>query len=183
MNVIPEGDLYRLVAKSEMPDAEKFESWIFDEVLPTIRKTGMYVTEEAKEKLMRKAVREEAYLLNAKSRAIRTIERCIKDSRLSPIAVTVFGLAQIKEITGQIVEFPTQTERHYSATEIAEELGVSAALIGRLSNTAYMKTDQYGIWVLDKSASSVKQVSAFRYNAAGRDKLAELVAERQRKAQ
>jgi len=42
MNVIPEGDIYRLAAKSELPGAEEFESWIFDEVLPTIRKTGSY---------------------------------------------------------------------------------------------------------------------------------------------
>lgn len=42
VNTIPEGDLYRLVAKSELPAAEKFESWVFDEVLPAIRKTGSY---------------------------------------------------------------------------------------------------------------------------------------------
>ena len=42
MNVIPEGDLYRLIVNSELPSAEKFESWVFDEVLPTIRKTGSY---------------------------------------------------------------------------------------------------------------------------------------------
>lgn len=42
MNVIPEGDIYRLSAKSELPGAEKFESWIFDEVIPSIRKTGTY---------------------------------------------------------------------------------------------------------------------------------------------
>jgi len=46
MSVIPEGDIYRLVAKSELPGAEKFEAWIFDEVLPCIRKTGMYATDE-----------------------------------------------------------------------------------------------------------------------------------------
>lgn len=42
MKVIPEGDLYRLIANSELPSAEKFESWVFDEVLPAIRKTGGY---------------------------------------------------------------------------------------------------------------------------------------------
>ncbi|MDR3598427.1 phage antirepressor KilAC domain-containing protein [Clostridium sp.] len=46
MNVIPEGDIYRLTAKSELPGAEKFESWVFDEVLPSIRKHGMYATDE-----------------------------------------------------------------------------------------------------------------------------------------
>lgn len=37
---ITEGDLYRLIMKSKLPSAEKFESWVMDEVLPTIRKTG-----------------------------------------------------------------------------------------------------------------------------------------------
>lgn len=40
---IPEGDIYRLAAKSELPGAERFESWIFDEVLPSIRKNGGYI--------------------------------------------------------------------------------------------------------------------------------------------
>lgn len=40
--VIPEGDMYRLISKSKLKSAERFEEWVFDEVLPTIRKTGAY---------------------------------------------------------------------------------------------------------------------------------------------
>lgn len=43
MSFITEGDIYRLAARSKLPGAEKFESWIFDEVLPSIRKTGGYM--------------------------------------------------------------------------------------------------------------------------------------------
>lgn len=46
MKFIPDGDVYRLVAHSRLPSAEKFESWIFDNVLPTIRRTGGYVANE-----------------------------------------------------------------------------------------------------------------------------------------
>lgn len=42
MSYINEGDLYRLIMKSKLPSAEKFESWVMNEVLPTIRKTGSY---------------------------------------------------------------------------------------------------------------------------------------------
>lgn len=42
ISYINEGDLYRLIMKSKLPSAEKFESWVMDEVLPTIRKTGSY---------------------------------------------------------------------------------------------------------------------------------------------
>lgn len=41
---ISEGDIYRLAARSKLPGADEFESWIFDEVLPSIRKTGGYQT-------------------------------------------------------------------------------------------------------------------------------------------
>ena len=43
---ITEGDLYRLITHSKLPTAEKFESWVFDEVLPAIRKHGAYMTPE-----------------------------------------------------------------------------------------------------------------------------------------
>lgn len=39
MTFVTEGNVYRLIAHSKLPSAEKFESWVFDEVLPTIRKT------------------------------------------------------------------------------------------------------------------------------------------------
>ena len=42
MSYINEGDLYRLIMKSKLPSAEKFEAWVMDEVLPTIRKAGSY---------------------------------------------------------------------------------------------------------------------------------------------
>ena len=52
VNVIPEGDLYRLITNSELPTAEKFESWVFDEVLPSIRKHGAYMTNDVIERTL-----------------------------------------------------------------------------------------------------------------------------------
>ena len=43
VNFIPESDLYRLIARSHLPEAVKFEAWIFDEVLPSICKHGAYI--------------------------------------------------------------------------------------------------------------------------------------------
>lgn len=47
MNFLPEGDLYRLITHSKLPSAEKFERWVFDEVLPTLRQTGQYGADPA----------------------------------------------------------------------------------------------------------------------------------------
>ena len=52
VKVIPEGDVYRLIIKSKLPSAEKFESWVMDEVLPTIRKHGAYMTEQTIEEAL-----------------------------------------------------------------------------------------------------------------------------------
>ena len=46
LSFIPEGDVYRLIVHSKLPSAERFERWVFDEVLPTIRKHGAYITRE-----------------------------------------------------------------------------------------------------------------------------------------
>ena len=42
VNFIPEGDIYRLIVRSNLPSAERFEKWVFDEVIPQIRQTGGY---------------------------------------------------------------------------------------------------------------------------------------------
>lgn len=42
VSFVSEGDIYRLITHSKLPSAEKFESWVFDDVLPSIRKTGLY---------------------------------------------------------------------------------------------------------------------------------------------
>ena len=43
---IDEGNLYRLIIKSKLPSAKRFEKWIMDEVLPSLRKHGAYMSEE-----------------------------------------------------------------------------------------------------------------------------------------
>ena len=40
--LIPESDVYRLVMRSKLESAEKFQDWVMEEVLPSIRKTGKY---------------------------------------------------------------------------------------------------------------------------------------------
>lgn len=59
MKMITEGDIYRLVIKSQLPQAEKFESWVFDNVLPSIRKNGGYIAGQetlSDEELLSKAL-------------------------------------------------------------------------------------------------------------------------------
>ena len=45
LTYIPEGDVYRLIVHSKLPSAVRFERWVFDEVLPSLRANGIYITD------------------------------------------------------------------------------------------------------------------------------------------
>lgn len=49
---ISEGDMYRLITSSKLPAAERFEKWVYDEVLPSIRKHGAYMTKQTLDKAL-----------------------------------------------------------------------------------------------------------------------------------
>lgn len=69
-----------------------------------------------------------------------------------------------KELTGEfLLPLPSLKEKTYSATEIGEKLGISAAKVGALANRHGLKNEEYGEWFKDKSPHSKKEVSTFRY--------------------
>lgn len=56
---ITEPDVYRLITHSKLPNARRFEAWVFEEMLPSIRRTGGYVAakpDESPEEIMARAV-------------------------------------------------------------------------------------------------------------------------------
>ena len=71
LGYINEPNLFRLIIKSKKPEAEQFESWVMEEVLPSIRKTGSYSIEEPKyskmspeqQKVIESAIRQRAHVL------------------------------------------------------------------------------------------------------------------------
>lgn len=83
-NFLPEGDLYRLITHSKLPSAEKFEHWVFDEVLPAIRKNGMYGADPAELERLRRsnqALRDWFSLLAARKRDLVDIQSTLADVR------------------------------------------------------------------------------------------------------
>lgn len=59
LKYISEGDVYRLIVHSKLPAAERFERWVFDEVLPTIHKHGAYMTDD----VLHRAITEPDFLI------------------------------------------------------------------------------------------------------------------------
>jgi len=122
-------------------------------------------------------LRAEAMLLNAKTRQAKMMKETAIEfqSKLSDVSLHLLigGITEI--LMGKsLLPLPT-IEKTYSATDIGNELGVSSNRIGKIANRNNLKTDEYGITVLDKSPYSTKQIPSFRYNEKGRERLIELV--------
>lgn len=101
MNFITEGNLYRLITKSKLPDAEKYEVWVFDEVLPSIRKTGSYSVQQFRlPQTMAEALRLAADLvdqnqtLQLENEELKTKTRYVDQILLSKGTVTITQIAK-----------------------------------------------------------------------------------------
>lgn len=172
--LINESGLYSLVLSSKMPDAKKFRRWITSEVIPSIMRTGSYsMNGKPKPTNLNTEKRLAIQEMNAKTRQAKLLLDFAK-LNLSTESKTLLANEAGRIITGkQILPLP-ETERTYSAGEVGEMLGVSANKIGRTANAHGLKTDEYGITVLD-TAQNGKQIPTFRYNQHGIDKLKELL--------
>jgi prophage antirepressor-like protein len=153
---------------SRQPKADDFMDWVWD-VVESIRKTGAYALPGTKEEAALR--RAKAMQVNANTRAFKAIMATAGDKTLSPIAMQLFGLTALEEITGNKIDYRPETGRLWTASDIAAELGISAQALGRIAVKNDLKTAKYGIWALDKSPYGPKQVQTFRYNEAGRAKL------------
>lgn len=159
MKFIPESDVYRLAFGSKLPTAEKFTDWVTEEVLPSIRKTGGYT---AKTVSPIQKMNAEARLMNAKARQAKIM---LDFARLDLCTASKELLAAnaMQLMTGRQVLSLPETVKTYSAGEVGEMLGISANKVGRIANLNHLKTDEYGITVLD-TAPNGKQIPTFRYN-------------------
>jgi prophage antirepressor-like protein len=136
MNVIPEGDIYRLAAKSELPSAEAFESWIFDEVLPSIRKHGGYIAagqDETPEMIMARALKV----------ADATLER--HRLQLEQANSTILDQAPKVEYYDQVLE----SKGYLTVNMIASGLGISHIKLNKLLcewGIQYKQSDCYFLY-------------------------------------
>ena len=96
--------------------------------------------------------------------------------KLGDIAKQTAMARAVNDAAGiELLPLPKVEEHYHSASEVGEMLGVSAQKIGRVANANNLKSDEYGIFVMDKSAHSSKQVETFRYNTSGIDALRHLI--------
>ena len=150
--IINESGMYSLILSSKLEGAKRFKRWVTSEILPSIRKTGAYATDSAAaeykaRELRIKEMNAQARLINAETRRLTVLQ---KEKGLSQVAVDTLAVKAVERVTGKdLGDYLPQVEK--------------------------LKTDEYGITVMDKSRYSSKEVASFRYNEKGKAKLREIL--------
>lgn len=178
--IVNESGMYSLILSSKLEGAKRFKRWVTSEILPSIRKTGAYATDSAAAEYKTRELRiremnAQARLINAETRRLTVLQ---KGKGLSQVAVDTLAVKAVERVTGKdLGDYLPQVEKTYSASEVGNALGITAAKVGRLANAHGLKTDEYGITVMDKSRYSSKEVASFRYNEKGKQKIKEILSE------
>ena len=95
----------------------------------------------------------------------------IEQTTLAPIAKETLLITTAETLTGISIGYRPQIEQTtYSAKELGDVLGISANRVGRIANAHGLKTKEYGLYYLNKSQHSDKQVEHFRYFEKAIDK-------------
>lgn len=102
---------------------------------------------------------------------LRTIILALDYSSISPVAKETAIITSAETLTGVYIGYRPQIEQTtYSAKELGDVLGISANRVGRIANAHRLKTKEYGLYYLNKSQHSDKQVEHFRYFEKSIDK-------------
>lgn len=139
---IPESDVYRLIVRSKLPQAEQFENWIFEDVLPSIRKNGGYIINQenmTSEELLANAVLVAQRVIDEKQKQIECLQNINKQqtqmiSELQPKASYYDIVLQCKDLI--------------SVTLIAKDYGKSASWLNNKLKELGVQYKHRETWLL-----------------------------------
>ena len=165
MFFVTEPDLYRVIFQSRKPSARKFQDWVFEEVLPTLRKEGYYSMTQSKQSLASYQIEDPI------ERAKRWIEeqqhtRAL-EAQTEQQAQTI-GIQQ-KELTiaAPKVKYYDDTLAStdcLTTTQVADDLGISARALNQQLSNAGIQYFQSGSWHLKGKFREWQLASTRTYN-------------------
>ena len=139
MTIINESGLYSLILKSKLPNARKFKRWVTSEVLPTIRKHGMYATQE---------------LLDNPDLLIKVATQ-LKEERNRRIELEQENIlleSTIAEYEPKInyLDIILNSEDTVTASQIAQDYGMTPNQLNKLLNELKVQYKVNKQWILTK---------------------------------
>lgn len=165
MYFITEPDLYRVIFQSRKSSARKFQDWVFDEVLPALRKDGGYIVstdEDTEEDIIARGLIAAKAALSRKEQRVRELE-----AQTEQQAQTI-GIQQ-KELTvaAPKVKYYDDTLAStdcLTTTQVADDLGISARALNQQLSNAGIQYFQSGSWHLKGKYREWQLASTRTYN-------------------
>lgn len=165
MYFVTEPDLYRCIFQSRKSSARKFQDWVFDEVLPALRKDGGYIVstdEDTEEDIIARGLIAAKAALSRKEQRVRELE-----AQTEQQAQTI-GIQQ-KELTiaAPKVKYYDDTLAStdcLTTTQVADDLGISARALNQQLPNAGIQYFQSGSWHLKGKFREWQLASTRTYN-------------------
>lgn len=152
---ITKGNIIRLVASSELPQAEEVESWIFDEVIPTVLETGGYIAtkqDDTPEEIMARALTIAQATLAKREERLKQLEAETEQQQ----ATIELQDKEIKEAAPKVNYYNNhlQSVNTLTSTQIAKQIGMDAEKLHKKLKEANVIYRQSGQWLLHSPYSA-----------------------------
>ncbi|UWI17883.1 MAG: antirepressor protein KilAC domain [Bacteriophage sp.] len=152
---ITKGNVVRLVASSELPQAEQVESWIFDEVIPTVLETGGYISttpNDTPEEIMARALTIAQATLAKREERLKQLEAQTEQQQ----ATIELQDKEIKEAAPKVNYYNNhlQSVNTLTSTQIAKQIGMDAEKLHKKLKEANVIYRQSGQWLLHSPYSA-----------------------------
>lgn len=152
---ITKGNVVRLVASSELPQAEQVESWIFDEVIPTVLETGGYISttpNDTPEEIMARALTIAQATLAKREERLKQLEAQTEQQQ----ATIELQDKEIKEAAPKVNYYNNhlQSVNTLTSTQIAKQIGMDAEKLHKKLKEANVIYRQSGQWLLHSPYST-----------------------------
>ena len=165
MYFVTEPDLYRVIFQSRKSSARKFQDWVFEEVLPTLRKEGSYSMTQSKQPLASYQIEDPI------ERAKRWIE---EQQHTRALEVQTEQQAQTIGIQQKELTVAAPKVKYYddtlastdclTTTQVADDLGISARALNQQLSNAGIQYFQSGSWHLKGKYREWQLASTRTYN-------------------
>ena len=149
MKFINEGNVYRLVASSQLPTADEFESWIFDEVIPSVIHTGGYIAtkeDDTVDEIMARALIVANVTLAKREERIKNLQE--ENARQGETINLLTNEAKQSAPKIKCFNEYISSEGTYTTTQIAKEYGWGAETLNKKLKEMGIQYKQNGQWLL-----------------------------------
>lgn len=149
MKFISEGNVYRLTAKSQMPKADDFESWIFDEIVPSVVNTGSYSVQPQTPQTYLEALK--ALVLSEEEKQRLAQEKQQLEVKAEQQQATIeLQEKEIKQAAPKVNYYDThlQSVNTLTTTQVAKEIGMNAEKLNSKLKELGIQYKQSGQWLL-----------------------------------